>query len=601
MNKSIAKVLGSLDKGLLVLLILPWLLLINNDIWLFDFNVLIDPWLYLGLSLRFEQFLQAYGDTYYVGRLAWTLPSHLIFKFFSPLAAQYILHVGFYYLAILSIYFLLKRIVGYRSALLASVMMGCHAWFLMAIGSNYVNGAGIAYYSAALLMLTLATQLSRWKIYLLLSGVFYGLAIFSNLTWIFLAPSLVCYYIAINRKHQAHSIAKSSIFFVAGLIFIALIFCAINFLVNGQFFFFLPSLKHILYASSYQQNPWKLSWNIWLPSAFWLALLAITFISSTVLTLVSYLKRLPNLQTISVDLQICFLLACSPFVIWEMKSEPLLQVYFYASYLMPFTFIAIGAQLHQLESVLNQLKGYQFAYITTGIIVLTLIAYRLPLNSLIFQDYAGVLTLIFCSVWLIWAGAALLFHHAIAKLLSSALLILLLAFNTVNVVSVAFSIGSLKTLAIALGYTASNQIIPSSILSEINYSQRKDAFLLVVQAQRYLQTVDSRFQLMFWYDMEESLVYRSIASAALWNHLSESFPRVGAEKSLTSEKKIEVENTLKRVPNLVILSRKTEALESAKQSLNEIGFDADLVFVHNLSQGELVLSMTFIKVYKKST
>ena len=600
MNKRIAARLKGLDKGLLVLLILPWLLLLNNDIWLFDFNLLIDAWLYLGLFLRLPQLLQVYGDTYYVGRLAWILPGHFAFEVFPPLVAQYILHIGFYYLAVLSIYFLLRRTVGYRSALLASVMMGCHAWFLIAIGSNYVNGAGIAYCSATLLMLTLAVQKTRWKIFLFMSGVFYGLAIYSNFAWLFLAPALVLYYIFINYRHQKHPLIRSGILFLAGLIVITLILGMVSFFANGRFFFFLPSLGMVLYATS-QQNPWKLSWNIWLPSAFWLTLLAITFVSGIALNLIGHIKKLSSTRSLPIGFHSCLLLASLPFVISEARNQPMLQVYFYAGYLIPLTFIAIGAQFSQLELVLDRLKEYQFICIIAATILLTLLAYRLPIDSLIFQNSAGLLTLFFCALWLVWAGTALFARQQAGRLLSSALLLILLTFNVVNVASIAFSMGSLKTLATALGYTASNPEIPSNILSKVNYSQRRDAFLLVVQAQRYLQVVDPSLQSMFWYDLEELLVYRSIASASLWNHLSESFPLMGAKKNSTQEETIAIKKTLEKNSNFVILSQKPDALEQAKRSLIKLGFDANLVAIQDIRQGDLSFRMTFIKVYKQYT
>ena len=601
MNKHIAASLKGLDKGLLVLLVLPWLLLINNEIWLFDFHILIDPWIYLGLFLRFQQLSQVYGDTYYVGRLAWILPGHFAFEVFPPLVAQYILHIGFYYLAVLSIYFLLRRTVGYRSALLASVMMGCHAWFLIAIGSNYVNGAGIAYCSITLLMLTLAAQRNSWKILLLISGIFYGLAIYSQFAWILLAPALVFYYIFINHGHQKHPLIRSGISFFAGLVAITLILSMVNFFATGRFFFFLPSLGMVSHVTSHQQNPWKLSWNIWLPSAFWLTLLATTFFSGIALNLISHIKKLSSTRSLPIGFHSCLLLASLPFVILEARNQPVLQVYFYAGYLIPLTFIAIGAQFSQLELVLDHLKEYQFVCIIAGTILLTLLAYRVPIDLLIFQNSAILLTLFFCVLWLVWAGAALFVRQQAGRLLSSALLIILLTFNVVNVASIAFSMGSLKTLAIALGYTASNPEIPSNILSKVNYSQRRDAFLLVVQAQRYLQVVDPSLQSMFWYDLEELLIYRSIASASLWNHLSESFPLTGVKKNSTQKKMIEIKKTLERNSKLVILSQKPAALEQAKRSLNELGFDADLVSTHDVKQGELAFKMTFIKVYKHST
>jgi hypothetical protein len=603
MNKYIPTVLKKVDKGLVLLLILPWLLLLNNDIWLFDFNVLIDAWLYLGFFLRFEQLLSVYGDTYYAGRLGWILPGHFIFEVFPPLVAQYILHIGFYYLAILSIYFLLKRIVDDRSALLASVMMGCHAWFLFAIGSNYVNGAGIAYFSAALLMLTLAaTQKTHWKVFLSLAGAVYGLAIYSNLSWILLTPSLAFYYLLINRKHQKYSLVRSSALLLIGFFAITLLLGVINSSINGRFFFFLPSVNFVKYTNSYQQSPYKLSWSVWLPNALWLLLWITTFISAVALSLFSYIKKSPPLKSVFTSLQICLLLASLPFVGLQIGKEPMLQLYYYASYLMPLTFIAIGGQFYQLKPTLSHLKSYQFSCILSVIILVALIAYQLPTNLINIENKAIFLTLFSCVFWFIWLSAGLLDCLPTKRLLSNALFVFILTFNIINFTSIVYTTNSLKSLILSInGDLRAIESIPKNLLSEINYSQRRDSFLLVVQAQRYLESIDPKLEAMFWYDFQESLIYRSIASAAMWKHLSEKFPLTGAEHNFTQEERTIAKAKLENTSSLIVLSQTSEVLEQAKRSLNELGFDVSLVSTHEIKQGELTVKVNFIKIQKQKT
>lgn len=603
MKSYIAKTIANSDKGLLLLLVLPWLLLINNDAWIFDYHVMIDPWFYFGFFLRFKQLLEIYGDTYYASRMAWILPGHIVFEIFPPLVAQYLLHVGFYYLAVISIYLLLRRTVGYRSALLSSVMMGCYSWFLIAIGSNYVDGAGIAYYSSATFMLILATQEARWRVFLFLGGVFYGLALYSNLSWFLLAPPLTFYYFLVNHKHRKNSLISSSIFFILGLISITLCLCVVNFAAGGNFLFFLPSLKFLFWAASLKESPYKISWDMWLPGAFWLIFATTTFVSGTVLMLLSCLKKMPPIHSVTLGFQVAFLISALPFIISEIKNQPFLQFYYYASYLIPSTFIAIGAQLSQFESILNNLKQHQFWLIIASTISLTLVAYQSSIQPLLLQNQALLVMLFLLTLWLILIGSTFLIYAQVKRIASYALLTLILSFNIINFVSIARAAVVVPPISSTLGYSSTSTLTNSTLmnptLNKVHFSQRHAAFLLTVDAQKYLEIVDPKVQLMFWYDINEQWIYRSITHSCLCIQFSEEFPHI--EKEGDVAEKSNIIDKLKTRPNVVILSQRADALEQAKRSLNKLGFDAKLIRIYDVKQEDLSFRMTFIKIRNQNT
>ncbi len=600
MYKRIATALATVDKNLLLLLFLPWLLALNNDVWLFDLHGQIDPWFYLGFFLRLEQFLP--GHTYYFGtRLAQIIPGYLAFKFFPPLIAQYLLHISFYYLAVISIYLLLKRTVGSRSALLASVMMGSYGWFLTAIGSNYVDGFGIAYYCAAIYLLVLAAQEKQWKIFLVLSGVFYGLAIHCNLFWIALAPPLVLYYLLANFKYRRNSVIYSGLLSLTGVLIATLALGIISILFNGKFLFFLPSVNAALYFLPIK-NPWKIGWELWLSNGFWVIFPLITLISGTVLFTLSQFKKIPRIQPINLSLQICFLLSVLIFLGFELRGKPILQFYFYTTYLLPSTFIAIGAQLSQLETVLNRLKPYQFSLIISGIILWALILYRSPTEPPVLYNQAISIALFLGALWLVLGVASVLMRHPTQKILSSALATLLLSFGVMNLTSVLMNTSPhlISTHLVGVSIPAPG---PTFILTNpVNRSQRRDAFSLTVRTQQYLASVDPKAQLLPWYNIDELLVYRSIACSALrWIPQTENFPSTALKPNPTPEEVEQVKTLFQQNPNVVIMSQKNEALELAEQSLKQLGFDAQFIFAHEIKQGELSVKMTFIKVNSINT
>lgn len=129
-----------------ILLLTPaFLCLVVRD-WIFTPIGTIDPYMYLGYFRNFEHYFTFFGNAYYGTRLPFIIPGYICYKIFPPLMANYVLHLGFYYLALFSLYFILRITVNRRIALLSAVFMGFYPYFLSAVGGDYVDGAGIAYF-----------------------------------------------------------------------------------------------------------------------------------------------------------------------------------------------------------------------------------------------------------------------------------------------------------------------------------------------------------------------------------------------------------------------------------------------------------------------
>src|SRR5262249_7589238 len=130
---------------LALLLILPVLLLTINHHWVFSDTRRIDPWVYFGYYLNLPNHLHAFGGTYYGTRLSTIIPGYLAYQLLPPLAANYILHLILDYASVLSLYMILSQTLSRRAGFLAATCMGCHFFFLQAIGWDYVDGFSIAY------------------------------------------------------------------------------------------------------------------------------------------------------------------------------------------------------------------------------------------------------------------------------------------------------------------------------------------------------------------------------------------------------------------------------------------------------------------------
>src|SRR6516225_8452085 len=129
---------------ILFLVAVPWFLLVLNPNWPFANGGNCDPWFYYGHFTNYPHLYQI-RPCYDGERLPVILPGYLFHAVFDPVIAQVLLHTTFFYIAVYSLYYILKQLHGRRTALSTAVLLGCHPFFLGAMGWDYGDGFGIAY------------------------------------------------------------------------------------------------------------------------------------------------------------------------------------------------------------------------------------------------------------------------------------------------------------------------------------------------------------------------------------------------------------------------------------------------------------------------
>src|SRR5579871_3721471 len=135
----------------IVVLLLPLLVLWHHRDALFSPLWYTDPWFYLGYFRNLVNFKrEIFPGSYYGSRLAWILPGFLVHSVFSPLIANSILHLAVHSTATVSFFSILRRTIGARSALLATMAFSVQPWLWAATGWDYPDGAGIAYFLLAM-------------------------------------------------------------------------------------------------------------------------------------------------------------------------------------------------------------------------------------------------------------------------------------------------------------------------------------------------------------------------------------------------------------------------------------------------------------------
>src|SRR5262249_40397116 len=162
-----------------------------------------------GYYQNLPQHLSTFDGTYYGTRLSAILPGFVAYHCLPPVAANYVLHLGLYYLCVFSLYMILSRTVSPRAGLLAAACLGCHFFFLRATVWDYVTGFAIAYFFLAILALPSAARGTLWKTSLVAAGIASAAFVVANLFYAIFLPYLAIHYVFVNRQTRRNLLLKS--------------------------------------------------------------------------------------------------------------------------------------------------------------------------------------------------------------------------------------------------------------------------------------------------------------------------------------------------------------------------------------------------------
>lgn len=543
------------DLSLLVLLALPWAILYAGANWVSAFvgKGFIDPWVYLGFFLDLRTHLRIFPATYYGSRLSWILPGHLAYKVLPPRIAAYALHFGVYYVSIFSLYFTLKHAVGRRAALITATLMGGYCFFLWSAGWDYVDGAGIMYFLLTTLALTLASDDKHPWIWLTLAGAFYAAMVYSQLFLIVFTPMILCYYFIVKNSMLRCSLFGSAVTFALGFLFISVVLGLVNYRLGGDFLFYTPSVRSAINLTK-TANPWRRPFHAWWKEASWLVIPSVIFVSSLI-ALWKFTAR--QARSFEVALQLYYLSCASILVVCEIRGMPVLQTIYYASFLMPGFFLAMGGQI---GSGINRLNTGLFLFVLCEATMTPLLVYRFLPGSHLAS----------------WLNSNLLAASLSISILGIA--VLCVRERPIKIIALCscfcLLIGSVN--AAADGFLM------------INADEAHYGLEAIAQSVQAVRAIEPNGNLLFWYQADETMgnYYRAVASTYLWGYtlLNERFPSLdGADTHIPA-----VQN------QIVILSNDAAAFQKAATALRQRGYTVQIIAERRIQGGSIGWNMIFV-------
>lgn len=579
-------------RVLLIALFPIFLLLINRN-WIFFENPYgnnVDSWVYTGYFFNYENYYKIFGQLYYGDRVSWIFPGYFFNHILSPLVANYILHIVFFCLALLALYFIIKMIFDENTAFLISLMMGTYTFFIREIGSNYGQGSVITYFLLIILFLTASAKSTHWKIFLFLGGICFASMIYAHMFTIIFTPYIIVYYIIANHQWRKNSNPVSLLYFIIGIVTISIIYSGINIALTGNWCFFSAQLNSVFYYYVHTPTEPKpiLSYLFKIYSSFFtfdsLILPELIFVTSC-LSLVCWNKyKKGDKNHFSLFFPLSYILMFGFFFYIDIKGNYSLLTQFYNCYLIPFIFLAIAPQI---SLILKEIHGNRLDLV----LIFSLFLFGLPL---IVYNFA-------------------IFQYPLVKFIAIGIFILILFQNmfTFKYISrlkspkIKDAIFSIVIILLCITYTIFNCCLyTSNAYTNIDFhgiDTQENGYMAITDSIGIINHEISTNKVRFWYNINETNengyyggLYGSINSVYLWmyTYIGQDFPNIDQSKFETPF------YWPQPPPEVVILSTDPVVFEKAQRSLNAIGYNATFISEKPVHRGNISFNITIINIAK---
>ena len=407
---NILKKLNWVHIGLI--LILPIILALINPNWIFNLSI-ADDYIYTGYQIALPKYVgwEPSSTHYFMERLSVILPGYVVRQFFSPLMANFVLHLGVYYLATFSVYGILNKLFNARIGIIIALLFGQFSLIVRATGWDYVDGYGLIYMTLSLYCLTQAAYSRRRSVYLVGAGAFFMLLIISNLFNLQYAPALAIYLLFLESlyKHPVR-LLKTGLFVLIGMGIaygtLAIFYYQLtgNLLLSNSVKFIRSSGEALSTFSQTAFSNVPPHWYLFLTLIAVIAIGRILTLKTTPLRIneQSELTPLPTLRAV-VGL---FVASCGVMMVWRLLGHFYMSFSFYNTNIVMTGFILLGMIFsHKVVDM----PPTRFRYVMGA-------AFFLPMLTPIILTFAPqvrtdtAIQIIFISA-IVCAGAIVLLHR----------------------------------------------------------------------------------------------------------------------------------------------------------------------------------------------
>ena len=563
------------NKKILILLIIPLILLLIDNRWIFPnpFSGFADDWLYTGYFLNFQSFHSVFGDLYFSSRLPWIIPGYLIYNLFPVSISVYLLHLIFYYCSIISIYLILRYTISEQAGFLSALLFSFYPFFMREIGANYVFGAIIAYQFLTLLMITKSKNSKNRFFFLFFAGSFSVLMLFSNLFTIILLPTIGLYYIAMYYDNIPEKIIPSAAAFALGTLSVFGLMGIFNMILVGNFDFYSPQIRALFYYSNVT-NEWWHPLSEWIFNTPWLILPVIGAVIS-VIYMITIIHSSEKRNTVHLFFVLNYLMLFVLFFGMELSGKTVYEAVYYTSIIFPSLFLAWGLFLHRMFEKFSNKNEACFSYLC---VVLLVLGYVIETRSSI-EEFFITDTLLWIDAFFIIAIVAL--FYCFNRII-----------NQKNLMILGFFLICLLVILYIGNF---------SVAFENGFDSYENGYYAIMDSTILIKETFPDSDIKFWYNTSESYnkvsygnFFTLVNCVYLWGRskYSSDFPLLpfdeGPNTSLTNQ-----------YQNIVVLSTNDNASEMVNLSFSKYDERPVLISRHVIQHNKIRFNLIFLKVPKE--
>lgn len=517
----------SFVESLATSLLLLAVLYLMNSSWLFLAPAFwIDPFIYTGYMIYGPLHVQEFKDLYYTTRMpAIALGWFMHWAISDPSIATIMLRFTYGVVLALGAAAGVQAFSASRAAPKVAIALALlNPYVLWAIGWDYVDGAALAYLSAAVGTTGFAAARRSWFVGAL-AGACFALAVSTYFMLVLFAPVLLLVGIAAGLPFNLRSLLRLGLAAMVGFVCAVALMGVVSILMGGKLLYFMPQIDAAFDISA-NKAAWKAANYDWIKHATWLLLPGAATLAAGVFALYAFARRLSGIRASSREHQLLLLcvaqlLAGVTFLVFELSGFWLLQIYHYAVYLNAISMVSLvvlwshGAEENDVAS---RARTWAPALILVGVMLALWQAIDhvkqvggtcSPLSCLGFSTMTGGLQAAL-GLALVVAATAMLrpVKRGAARL-------------KWNVVASALVLGCLS-IVFAISF---HPIIFQR--PDTGTSQRQ--YLDVVRALRVIRDVNRNLDIYFWYDSSDAKIGafgKALASAHLYGYrlVGDSFP-----------------------------------------------------------------------------
>ncbi len=383
---------------ILILTITPLVMALVNASWLYSPMGWLDPWYNVGYFLHYDDPLFL-NDYYKVSRLSWIIPGYVLYHLFTPVVANFVLHIGCLILSAVLFYLAIQKLFGRQIAFVTAALLVVYVRFHGSGGWDYQTAGSGVYYLATFLLITRAAFDERRDLNLVLAGAAFAATLHADILFINMAPALFLHFTILSKVNHDEQIslgrlAKVAALLAFGFAALTLLLCLINYIVGRDFIFFRSMVNLVIaFITEPHKNqaawalPWSSGWFLQPSNMRYLAIPAAIFLMSFVFlgAWACGWKRAQSRVSISLIVQYQF--TALLWIVWQSLGHTALQPSYFLYPLLPVAFLALAGMAAYLQTSKRDEKVSLLFY---GLIAAILVApLSVPFFNLTLRQLVG--------------------------------------------------------------------------------------------------------------------------------------------------------------------------------------------------------------------